>query len=612
MPLGPIIKTPPVVWLVPTSGIQFIDFGFTLARSKDLPTQWSFYDDPKASPVPLIVGRAGADPTGRVTYDVDWRKIVEMLDRVWIPVPFFRREKGGGYQQGPINWARAYVARLEAPDEHGYDHRVVLAFDTDLAERSASSAYLAPAPEDAQRGAEFALAADADRLAWFAGLEWVRDWARASFVDMIVREERARSRAEPVVDDAVLADRMEGPREDVARLMALIELLDALEVFPGIRFVDRFTKPTPTPIEVDLVLDVGNSRTCGLLIETHPDQLSADVTQAVKLQLRDLTRPENVYSEPFDSRLEFSRASFGWDDLSFLSGRSDAFAWPTVARVGAEAQRLSSQRRGSEGASGMSSPKRYLWDEDPRRDGWRFNSVTERHEHAAYATGVEFTTLVNDWGEPLHMIPPTVPPNDEFAVPVDAGAVRAQQPDDLRAGRDLPARLLHDERAGAPAAPAQRRPAAPAAADHHDHADRHAAGRAADPAQARAGRARPRVPVPAAGAGRADDGRGRRRAGRGRGRAAARHRDRVGRGQRHPGGLPLQPGRAWPIRATRAASSSAPGCRATPPTPRSATTSGWPRSISAAAPRTSSSPATGSRARAPTSPCSPSRSCARA
>ena len=54
MPLGPIIKTPPVVWLVPTSGIQFIDFGFTLARSKDLPTQWSFYDDPKASPVPLV------------------------------------------------------------------------------------------------------------------------------------------------------------------------------------------------------------------------------------------------------------------------------------------------------------------------------------------------------------------------------------------------------------------------------------------------------------------------------------------------------------------------------------------------------------------------------
>jgi hypothetical protein len=417
MPLGPIVKCPPVVWLVPRSGSQFIDFGFTLARSKDLPIPWSFYDDPQTSPVPLMVGRSGESRASRSTYEVDWRMVTEMLDRVWIPVPFFHREKGGSYQQGPINWARAYLVRLETPDDNGFDHRLVLAFDTDLAPRSPDTAYLAPAPEDAQRGAEFALATDPEKLGWFAGLGWVRDWARASFVNMLLREERARSRGEPVIDDAAVAERMGGPREDLARLIALIDLLGVLKILPNIRFVDRYTKPTPQPIEVDLVLDVGNSRTCGLLIETHPDQLSADVAQAVTLQLRDLGRTENVYSEPFDSRLEFNRASFGWDDLSFLSGRSDAFAWPTVARVGVEAQRLSSQRRGSEGASGMSSPKRYLWDEDPRRDGWRFNAPGDGREHASYATGVEFTTLVNDWGEPLHAVPPTTPLNDDARFP---------------------------------------------------------------------------------------------------------------------------------------------------------------------------------------------------
>src|SRR5215217_8407404 len=118
MPLGPIVRCPPVVWLVPRSGIQFIDFGFTLARSNDLPTQWSFYDDLQAGPVPLVVGRSGESPAGRITYDVDWRKITEMLDRVWVPIPFFHREKGGGYQQGPINWARAYLARLATPDDN--------------------------------------------------------------------------------------------------------------------------------------------------------------------------------------------------------------------------------------------------------------------------------------------------------------------------------------------------------------------------------------------------------------------------------------------------------------------------------------------------------------
>ena len=394
-----------------------IDSGFSPAKLAKLPSQWSFYDDAAASPAPLVVGRGGETPAGRVTYDVDWRKVMEMLDRVWVPVPFLRREKGGGYQQGPINWARAYVARLEAPDDNGFDHRVVLAFDTDPAPRAADTAYLAPAPEDAQRGVEFALAADPERISWFVGQVWVRDWARACFVDMIVREERARSRPEPAVDEALLRERMEGPREDVARLIALIELLQAAEIFPGIRLVDRYTEPKAQPIEVDLVLDVGNSRTCGLLIETHPDQINVDVAQAVKLQLRDLSRPELVYNEPFDSRLEFNRASFGWDDLSFLSGRADAFAWPTVARVGPEAQRLASHRRGIEGATGMSSPKRYLWDEDARHDGWRFNGPGDRPEHGAYATGVEFTTLINDTGEPLHAVPAAVPASDDARFP---------------------------------------------------------------------------------------------------------------------------------------------------------------------------------------------------
>ncbi|SNB55848.1 hypothetical protein SAMN07250955_101503 [Arboricoccus pini] len=417
MSLGQVIKCPPVVWLVPQSGVQFIDLGFTMARSKELPTQWSFYDDPASHPSPLLVARGDAPPSGRVTYEVDWRRVVETLDRVWVPLPMFRREKAGGHEQGPINWARAYLARLNEPDQDGYDHRLVIAFDTDLAPRSADTAYLAPAPEDAQRGAEFSLAANPEKLSWFAQQNWVTAWCRSAFTDMIQREERARSRIEPVLTEAMIAERLEGPREDVARYLALIDLIDALKILPSFRFVDRYTRPLATPIDVDLVLDVGNSRTCGLLIETHPDQLSADVTQAVKLAMRDLSQPENVDTLPFDSRLEFNKASFGADDISFLSGRSDAFSWPTVARVGTEAQRLSSQRRGSEGATGMSSPKRYLWDEDARRDGWRFNGPIGKPDQSGYATGVEFTTLINDLGEPLYSVPEGVPAHDDARFP---------------------------------------------------------------------------------------------------------------------------------------------------------------------------------------------------
>lgn len=415
MSLGTVLKAPPVVWLAPGSGVQFIDLGFRLKGVRDLPSKWAFADE-AGMDAPMIVAREDEDPRGRVSYEIDWRRVTECYNRVWVPLPMFRREPGGQHEKGPVNWARVQIVALDEPDVNGFDHRLVIAFDTNLSDEAESHAYLAPTREDTQRGAEFSLAAAEAELGWYATQAWVREWCRTAFTEMIRTEERRRSSSEPVVDDEMIAERMEGPTEDLARYMALIDLLAVLKIVPGIRVIDRVTQPRPVPIDVDLVLDLGNSRTCGLLIETHPDELSADVTQAVKLNLRDLGRPEQVYADPFDSRLEFNKASFGWDDISFLSGRSDAFSWPTVARVGVEATRLSAQRRGSEGATGMSSPKRYLWDEDPRRDGWRFNTPSA-HDQATYATGVEFTTLVNDAGEPLHTVPPAAGLNDDRSFP---------------------------------------------------------------------------------------------------------------------------------------------------------------------------------------------------
>ena len=312
---------------------------------------------------------------------------------------------------------------------------------------------------------------------------------------MIEREDRRRAGIRHVRPLTLpeLRDRMEGPHEHIARYKAFVELIYGLDLLPKFVVVDRSTEPRPVPIDVDIVIDLGNSRTCGLLIEAQPDQLGADITQAVKLQLRDLSRPELVYSDPFDSRLEFSRASFGRDHLSLRSGRAEAFAWPTIVRVGPEATRLASLRRGSEGATGLSGPKRYLWDDDPRRDSWRFNSPTAHGEQTGLATGVAFTTLVNDARRGHSQNPVCAAGQRRVVVSVDPRALRAAQPDVVRARRDLRAGDLHDERAVAPAAPPQRRPAAPAQADHHDHPDGDAARRTADHAAAGGDGARPRL-----------------------------------------------------------------------------------------------------------------------
>ncbi|WP_413204835.1 virulence factor SrfB [Rhodospirillum sp. A1_3_36] len=415
MSLAPLLKYPPVVWLSPRSGIQFLDLGFRVAGNREVNTQWSFFDTPEM-PTPRIVGRGGEEPSGRVSYDVDWRKVTETFGRVWIPVPFLRREQAGGHKDGPVNWARAQVVPLSEPDEQGNDYRLVLAFDTNIAEKHADMAYLAPTEEDTRLGAQFGLAGDEPTLSWFAGRDWIQKWCRKAYTEMILAEERRRSKAEPVIDEAMIKERLEGPREDVARFLALLDFLASLKITPNLGLIDRSSFPRSAPIDVDLVLDLGNSRTCGLLIETHPDETSADLAQAVRLTLRDLGFPERQYGDPFDSRLEFNRASVGWDDISFLSGRADAFSWPTVARVGVEAQRLAAMRRGSEGATGMSSPKRYLWDDVQRRDGWRFNAP-DSVGASPYAMGVEFTTLVNDAGEPLHKVPDGLPINDDARFP---------------------------------------------------------------------------------------------------------------------------------------------------------------------------------------------------
>lgn len=415
MPLAPILKRPPVLSLIPSSGVQLIDLGFTGGRAAGVETNWGFYDKAGEAAPPIRVDLA--DENAQSSYEVDLKKLVETFGDVWTPIPMLREEQGGDFFHGPTNWARVFLKKLPEPDENGFDHRVIVAFDTELLPQRESEAYLAPSENDAQRGAVFSLCADERALNWFVQERWVAGWCREAVRDMVTREESRRRRNAAPASDEQIAERLEGPKEDVARYKALIYLLADLDLLPKVRMIDRFTDPRPTPIDVDLVLDVGNSRTCGMLIETQPDEVGTDITQAVKVQLRDLSDPSQVYSDPFESRIEFNRASFGKDDISLTSGRATAFAWPTVARIGPEAQRLAGLRRGSEGATGMSSPKRYLWDEDPRRDGWRFNNAAVHGEHAPAATGVAFTTLVNDAGQPLHKVPDHVPQHDEARFP---------------------------------------------------------------------------------------------------------------------------------------------------------------------------------------------------
>ena len=414
-----------VVPLIPGSGVQFLDFGFSIDKQTPVPKEWGFFDTRTVladAKVPPCVRRGDEEPRGVESYAVDIKAVVQMFDRVWMPLPLLRRE-AQGFFRGPTNWARAYLARLDEPDNKGNIYRLVIACDTTLLAFVESEAYLAPSPNDARNGREFALPGPRDPVDWFFAEDWVKDWCLEAFKDMLERAERDRKKFFRPLTDVEVHEQMQGSSEHIARYRAFIDLLHALDLLPSFQLVDRITEPRSAPIDVDLVLDLGNSRSCGLLIESDSEQLGADITKSVTLQLRDLSQAEHVYSDPFPSRFEFARAQFGRDHLSIRSGRSDAFSWPTVVRVGVEAARLAACRSGTEGSSGLSSPKRYLWDEDARRDSWRFNGGATEVGQSDYATGVAFTTLVNDLGDALHRLHP-----DLLAQFPDKGfpAIRAQ------------------------------------------------------------------------------------------------------------------------------------------------------------------------------------------
>lgn len=424
MPLADLSSFPDVVPVIPDSGLQFLDFGITAGRDQPMPERWGFFAEDSwpltGTDLPVLVNRevAGQEvsASGRVTCEVELRDIEALFGEQWMPLPLFRRDLSGSFFRGPTNWARVFLHRLAAPSEGGHTHRVVVALDTRLVPFIESEAYVAPSAADAKNGRPFVLPSWRDPIDWYLQEPWVRDWCVETAKEMVERRERALARGRPVPSPTVEAVQawMAGEGKPMLHLAAYRAYLDWLQsagVLPSIVVVDRTTEGLTAPIDVDLVLDLGNSRTCGLLVEVDPGDIGSDITKAVSLALRDLSAPANVYAEPFSSRIEFSRASFGRDHLSLRSGLADRFAWPSIVRVGPEATRLSGLRRGGEGASGLSSPKRYLWDEDPRRDSWRFNSPFIAGEQSDIATGVAFTTLVNDLGEALHRVPtgPGVP-----------------------------------------------------------------------------------------------------------------------------------------------------------------------------------------------------------
>ncbi len=389
--------------LIMASGVQFLDFGLQLDPKKELPGEF-VNQEGRGSLIRLkyeerLQGYIEPDKPGILANPVITMPIdqsLSLLNDLWLPIPYFKKSSSRAFDDGPINWARARITEVqpgETPENS--THRITIAIDTTVFPDRTDTDYLAPTMANVKAGVTYALAWQSFQMNWFAESLWVSKWLEEIF------DENACERLGIYEED--LKQEKENLSHHAHYLNWLAVIGENISA-PDIKITLNSPENNEPPIQVDMVLDVGNSRTCGILIEEHPQE-SDGMKKRYELELRDLSQPQQIYSEPFESRLEFAQANFGKDNWSAKSGRSNAFMWPTFARVGKEASRLASCRKGTEGPSGLSSPKRYLWDEEPFEHRWRFSSAFDQSDKEPYAIASPFNKLINSNGDALYNLP---------------------------------------------------------------------------------------------------------------------------------------------------------------------------------------------------------------
>ncbi|MGZ2257494.1 virulence factor SrfB [Roseobacter sp. A03A-229] len=385
--------------LVPFSGIQIIDFGFSIQTVDLKPMKFvergagaDGATEDERMLIPFtgdeeLDGRIEADATPEDDpYSIRPVAAMEPFLEKWVPVPVLRLKPERGadgaesYDPGPTSWARLRTVELAEPDaDTGHTHRVQLAIDTSLIPQNTGAAYVAPELSDAEKPREFRLVSDPIKMDWFlrrlepdaqGNLVDLQLWVSALLKDEFLAFKRAERPGRKISEDS-----LPHQFEHWARYLAYLRLITAACKPPKLRLANTVSeRDAVTPVDVDLVLDVGNSRTCGILIERFPGQSQVDLARSFPLEIRDLARPEFVYTGLFESRVEFVDHRMGDDRHASRSGRRNAFLWPSFVRVGPEAVALVQREEGTETASGLSSPKRYLWDETATQQDWRFHN----------------------------------------------------------------------------------------------------------------------------------------------------------------------------------------------------------------------------------------------
>lgn len=310
------------------------------------------------------------DTSGLRTYSDDQPQVYEASNlnqtlkafcNKWIPLPFFKHNSINEDLFGPTDWVRVYFNYDEEGQIEG-----VLSIDTTvtLDENFTHTPFLNDNPNENK----FQLCSNESLLmAYFDSMtncEWVEE-----YIKKFVKYEEG-----------------EAHTKHIALYIFLIRILHLTEKMPKIQILSDKSGL----IDVDLVLDIGNSRTCALLFE-NPNDVNFNLNNVKQLEIVDLSNPLLCYKGSFSTRILFKDAEFG--AINSELNQNKKFQWPSPARVGFEAERVINNSRVElklqvESKSYNSSPKRYLWDTEPSELEWNFHQESTEVPKGVFKTGI--------------------------------------------------------------------------------------------------------------------------------------------------------------------------------------------------------------------------------
>lgn len=301
----------------------------------------------------------------------------DKFENVWLPFPFFLLN-GSKSEFGPTNWCRCKLVSVETTGK-SRKYNLLLAFDTksSFEKEDFEDEDLNETPvftSDFDKSKSYALCNNEYKLVGYCSeafnCDWVDKYILKLFHDL---------------DDIKDYKGSKPKLNYLAQYIYLARYIQQLNILPKITLYSNKNVPYGN---VDLVVDIGNSRTCAVLFD------NSDFTKTSPLELQDFTIPVlngalNKHRDSFDMRLAFRKADFG-GKLGLENSRQ--FVYPSMIRLGKEASWLihksTNMNTGAEKTSTFSSPKRFLWDVKPQRQEWEFLQLEGEVAKPIYIEGI--------------------------------------------------------------------------------------------------------------------------------------------------------------------------------------------------------------------------------